>query len=284
MDIGACRRESNSIGYCLRPVIHALIRAMRLPSRQQFPAQLARAAGLAVSLVLPHRCLSCRDVMPDANGLCMTCWDKLTFLGSPCCAHCGYPFELNEGREALCAACTIRRPAYDRARAVFSYDDHSRDLVLAFKHGDHTETAPALGAWLARAGAALAADADIVAPVPLHRHRLWQRRFNQAALLAAQAARIWDRPYYPDLLTRERATPSQGNLGFKARHRNVKRAFALSGRYRDAIQGQTVLLVDDVFTTGATVEECARVLKAEGAHAVHVVTLARVPKPHTTPD
>lgn len=246
--------------------------------------QIKRLAGRAASVVLPHRCLTCGAVMTDANGLCMTCWEKMTFLGEPCCRICGYPFELNEGRHALCTACTIRHPDYDRARAVFAYDDTSRDLILAFKHGDQTQGAAAMATWLARVAAGMAAEADIVAPIPLHRKRLWQRRFNQAALIAQHAARLWNRPYCPDLLRRSRATVSQGHMGLKARHRNVKRAFTLPDRHRDLVDGQTILLIDDVLTTGATVEECSRVLKGAGASCVYVATLARVPRPHTSPD
>lgn len=283
MEIGAWLTESNSIGRCKHRPGRAIIRAMRLPNPNIAGKRALQLANRVASLVLPHRCLSCRTLMPDANGLCVDCWGQLTFLGEPCCTLCGYPFELSEGRDALCAACTFRRPAYDKARAVFAYDDTSRDLILAFKHGDHTENAPALAAWLVRAAGGLARDADIVAPVPLHRKRLRQRRFNQSALIAQQAARHWQRDYYPDLLQRQRATASQGNLGFSARRRNVRQAFGVSEKYRNAIEGRTILLIDDVLTTGATVEECSRILKRHGARQVYVATLARVPSPHTSP-
>jgi ComF family protein len=159
---------------------------------------------------------------------------------------------------------------------VFVYDDASRGLILDFKHGDRVWASPAFGGWLARAGDELLADADLVAPVPLHRRRLFARRYNQSALLAQALARRCALPVAPDLLVRRRATPSQGRLSPTARRRNVRGAFALRLGYAEAIAGRRVLLIDDVLTTGATVRECARVLLRAGAGAVDVLTLARV--------
>ena len=167
-------------------------------------------------------------------------------------------------------------PAFDRARAVFRYDDASRGLVLGFKHADETHAAPAYGRWLARAGADLLTDADLVAPVPLHRWRLLYRRYNQAALLAHAVARQSGVRLAVDLLARRRHTPQQGRMSSLARRRNVRSAFAVRPQWRQAVEGKRVLLIDDVLTTGATVEECARVLLRHGASGVDVVTLARV--------
>jgi ComF family protein len=165
---------------------------------------------------------------------------------------------------------------FDRARAAFAYDDASRRLILPFKHADRTQATPWFGRWLARAAGELAADADIVAPVPLHRWRLFRRRYNQAALIALALAREAARPAIPDLLLRRRATRSQGRLSRAGRARNVAGAFAVNERHSARVTGRRVLLVDDVMTTGATVEACADVLKRAGAAAVDVATLARV--------
>ena len=213
----------------------------------------------------------------DRQGLlCPACWGEANWLAPPHCAACGFPFEYDEGAGALCAACTRARPLFERARSALVYDEASRPLVLGFKHGDRLEGAPAYGRWLARAGAELVGDAELIAPVPLHRWRLLRRRYNQAALLALSLGRAVNKPCVPDLLARVRATRSQGGLGRAGRAENVRAAFAVRPRRREAVQGRRILLVDDVYTTGATATACARALLRAGCAAVDVLTLARV--------
>ena len=243
-----------------------------------------RAAALAIDAVLPPQCLSCRTMVEAQGTLCNACWAKINWLAPPLCASCGRPFEfdpgLREPNETLvCGACLREPPAFSRARAVFRYDEASRGLILAFKHADRTHGVPAFGRWLARAGAELLAEADVVAPVPLHWTRLAWRRFNQAAMLARATANQAGRVCVPDLLVRHRRTKQQGDMGRAARERNVRRAFAIHRRRHNLVAGKRILLVDDVFTTGATVGECARTLVAAGAAAVDVLTLARVVRP-----
>jgi ComF family protein len=244
---------------------------------------LRRGAALVVDALLPPLCLGCHAVVETPGTLCAPCWAKVAWLAPPLCACCGLPFEFDPGvaapGELRCAACLRDPPAFARARAVFRYDEASRNLILAFKHADRTQAAPAFGHWLARAGGELLAAADIVAPVPLHWLRLAWRRYNQSALIAQAAARAAGRPCVPDLLVRRRRTPPQGAFGRAERRRNVRRAFAIDARHAGAVTGARILLVDDVFTTGATVEECARTLLAGGAAAVDVLTLARVVRP-----
>lgn len=240
------------------------------------PRRLARTV---IDGLLPPRCLGCGAGVERQGTLCADCWKALTLLGPPCCACCGYPFPYVAEEHALCAACSRQHPAFDAVRSVFRYDDASRDLILRFKHSDETHGAAFFGVWLARSGAEIAARADLVTPVPLHRWRLLARRYNQAALLASALAKATDRPLAVDLLLRRRHTPSQGRLSALARRRNVRGAFTLRPRWADRVPGRRVLLVDDVFTTGATVEECARVLRRAGAAGVDVVTLARVVRP-----
>ena len=219
-------------------------------------------ARTALSAVLPARCMLCGTTVSEGGALCAACWDRVTFLGPPICHRCGYPFEFEVPSETLWAACQRRAPRFERARAVFAYDDVSRALILSFKHADQTHQAPAFGRWLARAGAALLTDADLLVPVPLHRWRLFARRFNQAALLAHALGRETETTVVADLLRRQRRTRSQGRLSRTARIRNVQGAFAVRVGWRDRIEGRRILLIDDVLTTGATVEECARVLRA----------------------
>jgi len=253
------------------------------------PTGLRRAARRMLDVILPPHCLKCGVGVDEPGSLCPQCWEAVTFLSPPHCARCGLPFDFDVGADALCAACIRRPPVYERARAVFVYDDASRDLILSFKHADRTEAAPAFGRWLARAGADLAAEADIVMPVPLHWIRFWRRRYNQSALLAhafvrARAEILPDTAppaVIPDLLIRHRRTASQGGLGPAGRTRNVRGAFRINPRFQTRLRGARILIVDDVYTTGATAEACARVLLRAGAGAVDVLTLARVVKTRT---
>ncbi|MEO5338699.1 MAG: ComF family protein, partial [Magnetospirillum sp. WYHS-4] len=166
-----------------------------------------------------------------------------------------------------------------RARAAVAYGETSRKLLLAFKHGDRTDSAPALGQWLQRAGGDLLPQVDLIAPVPLHWTRLFLRRYNQAALLARELGRLSGLPVVPDLLVRKRRTASQGHLNPRQRKENLQGAFAVHPRRRAGLAGKRVLLVDDVLTTGATVAACARTLAKAGAASVDVLTLARVLRP-----
>lgn len=243
------------------------------------------AAGAARSLVdavLPPQCLACDALVAAPGSLCAACWQAADFIAPPFCTRCGIPFEFDAGSGALCGACAAQEPDYDRARAVLRYDDVARRLVIAFKHGDRCEGAPAFGRWLARAGGELIAQADLIVPVPLHRNRLWRRRYNQSALLAQGLVRALGRgapPLVPDLLVRRRATPSQGGLSADQRRRNVRGAFAVQRGQEARVGGKRILLIDDVMTTGATVAACASALEHAGVAAVDVLTLARVARP-----
>jgi ComF family protein len=242
-------------------------------------AGLRTGAIAALDLLLPPRCLACHGAVDRQGALCPACWSALQFLGDPQCVSCGLPFDFDPGEPSRCGGCLRKPPPFERARAALAYDDASRPLLLGFKHADRTHAAPPFGQWLARAGADLLGDAELVVPVPLHRWRLFRRRYNQAALLAIALGRARGVPVEADLLVRRRATPSQAGRSRIARQRNVRGAFAVRPGRGAAIAGRRVLLVDDVLTTGATAMECARVLKRAGAAAVDVVTLARVLRP-----
>jgi len=236
-------------------------------------------ANVALGAVLPARCLGCGVVVERPGTLCPACWRTIDFLAPPLCACCGMPFELDPGEAALCGACLAHRRHFARARAVFRYSEASRRLILGFKHGDRLHGTSAYAAWMARAGAELLADASLLVPVPLHWTRLFMRRYNQAALLANALAAASGVPCIPDLLLRKRRTPSQGRLNAAERRRNVRGAFAPSAGAGHRIAGARVLLIDDVFTTGATVDACAQVLIESGAAQVDVLALARVVRP-----
>ncbi len=235
---------------------------------------------MALNTLLPPQCPACGDIVETGGALCGPCWRQVDFLDDPQCSACGLPFEFDPGPVTeggvLCGGCIRDRPPYHRARSVMVYGDLSRRIVLSFKHGDRTDAAPALGRWLARAGRPLIADADLIAPVPLHWTRLFARRYNQAALLAGVVGGISGVTVVQDLLIRRRRTASQGRMGWRQRKSNVQGAFKLHASRRDVLQGRRVLLIDDVLTTGATAVACAKTLLRGGAAAVDVLTLARV--------
>lgn len=236
-------------------------------------------AGFALSALLPPRCLACGTTVDHQGALCAGCWSGIQFLDAPLCELCGFPLEYELGAGMLCGACVRERPSFDRARAVMRYNDASRSLLLGFKHADRTEGAPAYGAWLARAGAGLIDEADLIVPVPLYWLRLFQRRYNQSALLAHALGRVSGVPVVADLLLRRRNTASQGRMKATQRRRNVAGAFAVKPARLPMLEGRRVLLVDDVLTTGATASACAQVLRSGGASGVNVMVLARVVRP-----
>jgi ComF family protein len=241
---------------------------------------LFRRAGQALlTALLPPRCLKCGAVVDSAGAICAACWSTLSFIAPPYCAACGFPFEFEQGAGTLCGACLQEPPVFARARSVLRYDEASKPLILRFKHADRTESAPAFAAWLGRVGGDLVAEADLLAPVPLHWTRLLARRYNQAAMLSRELGRLTGKPAIQDLLVRKRRTPSQGGLGRAGRESNVAGAFGLNPRHGARLRDRRVLLVDDVLTTGATAAACARTLRRAGASAVDVLTLARVVKP-----
>jgi ComF family protein len=232
--------------------------------------------GRVLDLLLPPLCLACDEPVGGTATLCTTCWKQIQFIAPPLCACCGTPFDIPVEAGTMCGACLLQAPRYASARTAMLYDEASRKLVLGFKHGDRTYAAKALAVWMHRAGGNFIAQADALVPVPLHRWRLFQRRYNQASLLAQQIGILAAKPVIPDSLRRIRATPSQGHRNRKERQENVRGAFAVPEKFRTGLAGKTLVLVDDVMTTGATVNECARILLAAGAKQIHVLTLSRV--------
>jgi len=209
----------------------------------------------------------------------------LTFLDEPCCASCGFPFDHQmtgiSAFDLTCAACLARRPAYATARSALQYDTASRSMILSFKHGGHTDRLQAFAAQMHRAARRALGHADVIIPVPLHRFRLMQRRFNQSALLGRALSKRCGIPMEAHVLLRARRTPSQGSLSVAGRRSNVQGAFTVAEP--ETIKGKRLVLVDDVMTTGATLESCTRTLKRADAGRVDAVCLARVVKPIPAP-
>jgi ComF family protein len=230
-----------------------------------------------LDVLFPPLCIGCREPLGAGHGFCAICWSGIAFLDGPMCDCCGIPFGVDLGADSRCAACLTRPPAFDRARAILAYDETSRGPILALKHADRLELVPGFAHWLERTGRALLAETDLIVPVPLHPWRLWRRRYNQAAELARALARRTVKPVAVLALERSRSTKSQGAMASaRSRRRNVLRAFRVPEPA--LVAGRNILIVDDVLTTGATAEACARALKRAGAAKVQVLALARVVK------
>lgn len=247
-------------------------------------AGLRRLGILALDALFPPACLTCEAPVAEQGGLCPACFGALSFVTPPHCLCCGVPFahdavgEAQEGGHT-CPACTARPPAFLLARAALRYDSGAKSLILPFKHRDRTELAAPLARLMLRAGRPLLDGADALIPVPLHRRRLWTRRHNQAALLAHALGRMARRPVWPTALRRTRATTPLGELGATARRAAVADAFAVPPRAARRLEGRHLLLIDDVLTSGATADGCARALLRAGAASVAVLAAARVPDP-----
>ncbi len=244
---------------------------------------LRAALQLALDVALPPLCASCREPLGDGAGLCAACWAKLSLIEPPYCARLGIPFTYDPGPGLLSMEAIADPPAYDRARAAVRYDDIARALVHGFKYGDRMELAPMMGRWMARAGHELLAEADSLVPVPLHWRRLWARRFNQSAALAGAISALSDVPVLHGALRRTRATTQQVGLSRNQRADNVQGAFKVQAAQKADVKGKRLILIDDVLTSGATVDTCARALLRAGAAHVDVLVFARVVAPIRTP-
>jgi ComF family protein len=234
-------------------------------------ALLDRVVGFA----LPPRCPGCGIVVTSDHSFCLTCWQALDFLGGPACGQCGEPVELARDAGSRCAGCLADPPAYDRLRAAVAYGPIARALALKLKHGRR----PGIAITMARLMRRRVDDPTpdlLVAPVPLHRRRLWSRGYNQSALIARALTRTMPGTLAIDLLERRKATPLLRGLGRNARARAVAGAFALDPAWKARVKGARVLLIDDVFTTGATASGCAKVLRRAGAREIQILCWARV--------
>jgi ComF family protein len=237
---------------------------------------------LALDIALPTLCVACREPVAGV-GVCAACWAKLSFIAQPYCPRLGIPFVYDPGPGLLSMEAIANPPAYQRARAAVRYDEVARTLVHALKYHDRTDLAPAMGRWMARAGAELLTEADVLVPVPLHWRRGWSRRYNQSGALARVLEKQSGVPVASDALRRVRATPQQIGLNRSERASNVQGAFKAAPDRSAAIYGRRVVLIDDVLTSGATADACARALLRARAAQVDVLVFARVVDTHKAP-
>lgn len=235
-----------------------------------------------IDLVLPPRCIVSGEIVDQQGMISAEAWAGLNFIADPQCHRCGFPFDFDDGsinEGNICLACSKSPPLFDKARSALVYDDASRDIILGFKHGDQTESVPCFVPWLMQVGQSIVDRSDYIIPVPLHRFRLMKRRFNQAGLMAQYLSKASHISTMLDGLVRQRATETQGHLNSNERKKNVKNAFAVNPKHKDFLKSKNILLIDDVYTTGATINECTKVLLKAGVSSVNILTLARVVKP-----
>lgn len=237
---------------------------------------------MALDVALPTLCVACREPV-NGEGVCANCWAKLSFIAPPLCPRLGIPFVYDPGPGLLSMEAISDPPAYGRARAAVRYDDVARTLVHALKYQDRTDLAPAMGRWMARAGRELIEQSDALIPVPLHWRRGWSRRFNQSGALARVIERQTGVKLLSGVLRRVRPTLQQIGLSRPQRASNVQGAFKVAADRQSEIQGRRVVLIDDVLTSGATVDACARALLRAKAASVDVLVFARVVDTHKAP-
>ena len=240
-----------------------------------------------LDFALPPRCPGCGGIQAEPHRFCLDCWSALTFLGEPCCARCGHPFGFGSGDADQCGRCLADPPPFDRLRAAVAYGDLSRKVALKLKYGGRPGVAETLAHFMLRhldgqigsgpqENGPAAGDQPLVVPVPLHRWRLWKRGYNQAALIASALSRRTGLPVDLDLLRRTRATPSLRGLGRSERALAVRGAFQVRDDARAGLADRQIILVDDVFTSGATASACAKALRRAGAASVEILCWARV--------
>ncbi len=243
-------------------------------------ASWRKLARFGLDLIIPPRCAACGKVVSEANHLCGTCWSGMEWIDQPYCSVSGLPFSYALGGELVHPSVLAEPPLYDRARAVTAFGETARRLVHQLKYYDRTDLAEVMGRWMVRAGADCLTDPDCwIVPVPLHRGRFWRRRFNQSALLAKEIALQSDRTFKPDLLRRVRRTRQQVGLSEAERRSNVEGAFQLNLPDRISLSGRSIVLIDDVWTTGATLDACVRVLRRAEVEEICIITFARVVDP-----
>ena len=229
----------------------------------------------AVDAVYPPVCTGCGRMVGQHRGVCPACWATLRLIERPYCEVLGLPFSHDLGAGILSADAIANPPVFDRLRSVAIHDGIARSLVHGLKYRDRTDLAIMMAGWMVRASDGTVEACDAIIPVPLHAYRLWGRRFNQSAELARAIARLSGKPYLATALIRTKRTARQVGLGAQARENNVRGAFAVTEAGKTALFGKRVVLVDDVYTTGATVSAATRALKKAGAGDVTVLTFAR---------
>lgn len=230
---------------------------------------------LLINAILPARCLLCGKVVHEDNSLCSECFEQISFITKPYCQHCGMPLDGKISDDMYCVHCLNEKHIFRYARSAIKYDEYSKKLMLDFKFYDHIENRILLSKWLNLAGRDIFKEGvDLIIPVPLHFTRMFVRKYNQSAILARELSKQTGVKAEYKVLVKTKKTIPQVMCDSKQRMKNVKNAFAVKNF--DLIKGKRIVLIDDVFTTGATLKECAKTLKKAGAKSVDALTVARV--------
>jgi len=233
---------------------------------------LRKSINNLLSLIYPPLCFGCRSTVDFNNTICSSCWGKLSIITDPMCRCCGLPFPVE--MEGLCQYCREKKPRYKAARAALRYDDFCEDLIHKYKYYDKTELVPIFANFVCRAGREIISKCEVIIPVPMDSNKLKRRKYNQAALLAKKLAELSGKKYIGDYLIKSRSIPSQSGLTREKRLENVKNVFTFNPKYKKEVYDQ-VLLIDDVYTTGATAIECTKQLRKYGVRDVYVLTIAK---------
>lgn len=219
----------------------------------------------------PLKCLNCGKWV-ETEGICDECWGQINWFSEPRCSVCGTAFEIN--LYGTCINCIKHPPYFDKALSVFLYDNNTKKMILNFKHYDATEFTKIFAYWMYRIAEFYIKDADLIIPVPIHFLKRLNRLFNQSELLARELSRLTNTKYAPDVIEKTKETPPQEELDAKKRRKNLNGVFQISKK-AESIENKNIILIDDVFTTGSTINECAKVLKQHGAKKITALTLAR---------
>lgn len=230
---------------------------------------------IIINAILPPRCLICGKIIPSDHSLCTDCFNDITFISKPYCSHCGLPISTRENNELECVTCLAQKDPFRLCRSAVKYDEFSKSLLLDFKFSDRLDNKVLLSNWLFMAGKDIFHQGiDLIIPVPLHYMRLFKRKYNQSAILAAEISKKINVPVDYNSLKRIRHTIPQVSCSGKQRSKNVKNAFSII--HPENIKGKRIVLIDDIYTTGSTLKECAKALKKAGAKSVDALTVARV--------
>ncbi len=232
-----------------------------------------------INFIFPQQCCICKSYLGMDGAVCANCLAKLDFISNPKCECCGLPFEFklkNAKQKLLCPNCIKKPYKFDKAISSVKYNEFSKKIILPLKHGDKTQYAKFIANIMTMSGRDIATDSDFIIPVPIHLTRMLKRKYNQASLIANHLSKVYKKPVLYSTLIRSKSTPSQGHLSERERKQNVSGVFSV--KHSERIKGKNILLIDDVFTTGATVNECAKILKKAGANKIFVLTFARAIK------
>lgn len=230
----------------------------------------------SLNLLFPPQCGLCRELIDENGGICSNCWQELNFITAPFCKICGYPYEFDMGESAQCAACMANPPEYNGHRSVFHFDDGSKRLVHDLKYHDKPLMLDSFAKWLAQAAPDWLDLPDVMlVPVPIHRFRLLKRKYNQSALLVKALAEYTQSDVGYDILQRVKNRPPQASLSRQKRLKNLAGAFRVNPKRKELIKARPIILIDDVMTTGTTINACAKILHKAGSGRVFSITLAR---------